>query len=394
MQIDIKISRRMDARAGEGGNERRLIRMPRDFRDLYEFELGDFVYLRTLDGDIISLAVEPALEGDATDDSTCAYLTTEVYNVVMQGGGLSVDVELVDGITLGCDPELFLVHSSEGIVSASRIFRKWDAIGYDGLMLELRPLPSTEDIVVVANLHRMLQQARYTIDTAKRVDGANTRLVACSALNNLTAGFHLHYGLPAALLGMKKKLIAAQLVKVLDYYVGVPGIIPEGNRDAYRRTVPYMEYGKPGNYRIDNRTLEYRVPGGALMAAPLLAQGIIALGAVVMEDATSRVRAVTANFTELDMVSDDSHIREIYPNIPPMMEIFRLICNPDIGPAFSHLKNIRSDVEKMVGYPRRRKVVDAFFNALESGTAFSMEVEANWRLTRHGQRQPGQMAVH
>lgn len=394
MQIDIKISEEMDARAAKGSNERRLIRMPMEFRELYEFDLGDFVYLRTQEGDVISLAVEQAFEFDVNKDPLSAYLTSEVYQKIMRSQCSAVDIELVDGITLGCDPELFLVDRTQGLIGANRIFRKFDPIGHDGVLLELRPLPSTEDSVVANNLRNMLITARGLINAAKNVNGNNVVILARSAYNTVTAGFHLHYGLPAPMLGISKRFIADQLVKVLDYYVGIPSIIPEGNSDTYRRTVPYMAYGKPGNYRIDNRTLEYRVPGGVLMSHPCLAQGILALGAVVMEDIISRVRAVTDNFSNLKAVSDDTHIREIYPNIPPVMEIFRVICNPDIGPAHGHLGQINSDIGKMVGYRRRHAAVNAFMNCVNSKTQFSMEVEKNWRLTTYGQGQSGQMAVH
>lgn len=389
MQIDIQISKEMDSRAATGENERRLIRIPKEFREICEFEVGDFIHLRTHSGEVISLAVEQAFESDVKNDSFVAYLTSEIYNSVMRRQENTVEIDLVEGITLGCDPELFLIDRNNGVVGANRFFKKYDAVGYDGILLELRPAPSTDDAAVTNNLRNMLIQARNKINASKRIDGRNVIMVARSAWGNLTAGFHLHYGLPKPMLGMSRRFIADQLVKVLDYYVGIPSIIPEGNSDAYRRTVPYMEYGKPGNYRIDNRTLEYRVPGGVLMAHPILAQGILALGAVVMEDIISRIRAVTDGFTNLRKVSADTHIREIYPSIPPVMEIFRVICNPSIDAAYSHLDKICNDIEKMVGYPRRRTIVDGFMNCAKTKTQFSMKIEENWRLTGYGQGQSG-----
>jgi len=204
----------------------------------------------------------------------------------------------------------------------------------------------------------------------------------------LTAGFHLHYGIPKEILGYQKKFVAQQVVKALDYYVGLPSIIPEGYGDSYRRTVQGIEYGKPGMFRIDHRTLEYRTPGAALMKHPVLAKGLIGLGAVVIEDIISRVKTKTHGFTQLSEIANDADIRVLYPNIPAVMEIFGAICSPTTDVAKGHLSTIRSDVEKMVGYARRAESVNNFFDNIE--TQFSIDVEENWgRYKNHGERQSG-----
>lgn len=389
MQIDVRVSRDMDLSAEKGMNERRLIRMPRDFRELCEFSIGDFVYLRTFNGDVISLMVEKAFDADVAKEPLVAYVTSEVHNLVCSKT-CSISIELVDGITLGCDPELIILDKQSGIYGANRIFKKYDAVGSDGLLLEFRPLPSTEASVVTNHLAAMIATAEQTIKNRS----ADLFMIARSAYNQVTAGFHLHYGLPGPLLGMNKRFVADQIVKVLDYYVGVISIIPEGNADSFRRTAAYMEYGKPGNYRIDNRTLEYRVPGATLMRHPSWAEGLLSLGAVVVEDAVSRIRMATNNFSSMFQVSDDMHIRELYPNIPTMMDIFSIICNPHVELARTHIDRIYHDVRQMVGYARRSAPIDAFFNDVINNVQYSMVLEPNWRWRSYGQRQSGQMAVH
>ena len=408
MDIPIKVSKTMDA-AEAPAREAKTVRIPREFRDLLDYSVGDFVAVRANDGRIISLSVEKAYDEDTKADSISAYVTTEVYHQIVKGMAKSCDLDLVDGITLGCDPELMVVDRNTGnLVSAQYFFglQKWGAVGYDGLLLEFRPLPSTSEAVVVENIYSLIAAARTSLNTCKMFP--NTMMagissfhggaaVARNSSNNtaminpgckLTAGFHLHYGIPNEILGYQKKFVAQQVVKALDYYVGLPSIIPEGYGDSYRRTVQGIEYGKPGMFRIDHRTLEYRTPGAALMKHPILAQGLIGLGAVVIEDIISRVKTITHGFTQLNEIATDADIRILYPHIPPVMEIFSAICSPTTDIAKRHMDIIRSDVEKMVGYARRAGSINNFFDNIE--TQFSIDVEDNWwRYKNHGERQSG-----
>lgn len=395
MKLIIKPSKEMDGKTNEESLlERRLIRAPREFRELTEIYLGDFLDMKTTDGGMISLAVDRAYEGDIKMDPLSAYVTSEVFKMLFGSGADGYEVDLVEGITLGCDPELILVSRKDAeIIEATHFFNKWGAVGYDGLLMELRPLPSTSEEVVVNNLFGLIQQARGVIDKNKRHRDIKIMMTAVSSYKKISAGFHLHYGLPSEILGQNKRFMANQVVKALDYYVGIPSMLPEGSDDSYRRTVPYLEYGKPGNYRIDHRTLEYRVPGAALMKHPVLARGIMSLGAVVIEDIVSRVRHCTDGFAELKNVSTDGDIRELYPNIPPVMQLFAAICNVSIDPAMSHFKNIKADVEKMVGYDRRSSSIKEYFKCIDSGVTFSPDVEENWWRYKDGQRQSGQVDV-
>jgi len=409
MDIPIRVSSKMDT-AEAPAREAKTIRMPGDLREMADYAVGDYVAVRTSDGRLFSLAVEKAFEDDAKTDSLQAYVTTDTYNQIVRGSTQCCDiVDLVDGITLGCDPEMMVIDRATGhLVSAQYFFglKKWGAVGYDGLLLEFRPLPSTDEAVVVENMYNLLSVARAALNTSKMYP--NTMMAGISSFHGkaavarnvqsntamfapntkLTAGFHLHYGLPKEILGYQKRFVATQVVKALDYYVGIPSVIPEGYNDSYRRTVQGIEYGKPGMYRIDHRTLEYRTPGAALMKHPIMAQGLLGLGAVVIEDIVSRVKAITHNFTQLNEIATDADIRILYPHIPPVMSIFQSICSPTTDVAKSHLATIRKDVENMVGYARRAGSINNFFDNIE--TQFSIDVEDNWwRYKNNGERQSG-----
>lgn len=393
MDIPIAPSEMMDSRVLAGApGERKRIRMPSRFRQATDYEVGEFVYIRGLDNKVITLAVDIAYDMDEKADDMKAYVVKEVYERIMSPKDSEVDVEPVHGITLGCDPELMLVNPSGMIIPASGFLNKWDSVGYDGLLLELRPMPSTDEHTVTYNLYNLLRIMR------NKIPDKNIKAIGVSSYNGnaqitpkyvqyvtLTAGFHLHYGLPPALLGYPRRFIADQIVKALDYYVGIPAMIPEGEHDSYRRSVPYIEYGKPGTYRLDNRTLEYRVPGGILLRHPVWTAGLIGLGATVIEDIVARIKHHSADFEELAAVGHDAAIRALYPNIPPMGEIFETICSPKIDNARRHLGQIWKDIQTMVSYESRSHSINNFFNTL--GENYPLDIETNWEMC-YGKRQP------
>lgn len=374
MKLIINPSKLMEDKIREERlTERKVIRIPRNLRETLDIHLGGFLNMRAIDNSIVSLSIEKAYGEDVENNSSSAYVTNEIFELLTNNPSNICEVKLVDNITLGCDPELILVDKKDAsIVTAGKYFKKWDAVGCDGLLLEFRPLPSTDENVVVSNIFNMLKQAR------QKINDPDIMITAVSSYKKITAGFHLHYGLPNELLGYKKIKIADQIVKILDYYIGVPSILPEGEDDNYRRTTPYLAYGKPGNYRLDNRTLEYRVPGAALMKHPVLTRGIISIGATVIEDVVSRIKHCTDNFTKLDYVSTDKDMLELYPDIPSAMMIFSIVCSIDTSLAMTYYDNIRSGIEKMVGYKKRADSINKYFKYVELGIQYSPDMEVNW----------------
>jgi hypothetical protein len=400
MEIDLRISSCMDdVPDDKKRRESKSIRMPKDFRQLAEYNLGDWITTRGKDGNIISLVVEPAYGDDVKRDSLRAYLTSENHKLITgKSSDGTANVDLVEGITLGCDPELMVIDRNKGTMVAANNFlglTKNGPLGFDGLLLEYRPSPSIDETIVIDNIYNLILKSRQHLNTCTQfpnlmLAGISAFNGACAVATNVkthqpvmrpavksTAGFHLHYGLPPQILGYQQRFVAQQVVKALDYYVGIPSIIPEGSEDSYRRTALGMEYGKPGQFRLDHRTLEYRTPGASLMKHPILAQGLIGLGAVVMEDIVSRIKVITSNFTKLNEATNDADIRILYPNIPPINGIFGAICSPTTDMAKRHLDTIRIGIENMVGYARRAQSINNFFDNIE--TKFPYDVEENWR---------------
>lgn len=403
MEINIRTSNKMDTKkiSDFGISEHRLLHMPQDLRVLCGIEKGTYISLYCIDGNMISLQVVPAYEEDITKDTLSAYVTSKTGKLLglSHNKEIGKEVSLVNGITLGCDPEFFLVDADKGFTHrASAFFNKWGDVGYDGVMAEIRPLPSTSEQVVTDNIYLLICKARTLIDTNLKYTNHNIIMVAASTFNNVQAGFHLHYGIPQPILGpapptsIKERLLNL-MVKSMDFYLGIPSIIPEGSMDYIRRTHPFIEYGKPGGYRLDTRTLEYRVPGGSLLRHPALTRGLLALGAVVVEDIVSRINHCTDSFINLKEISSINDLQELYPHIPPTTEIFKAICNQNINIAKAWMQTIQEDVRNMVGYKRRSKTVDDFFTIIMSDHIFSNNIEENWRKFYY-EAQQRQMGVY
>lgn len=386
MKIPLKISEIMTQKNEWFGSiERTLIRVPEKMREAFGLSQGTFLSMRSKTGEDISLQVTRAYKEDAESDQLRAYITRDVFlNLDVEDDKINQEVELVTGITLGCDPEFFLIRKdTKEIVHAGKFFTKWADVGYDhdGLLMEIRPMPSTSEVVLSSNIFSLLNKAKDTIDNSNLLFRHLIGLYGASSYGGMTAGFHLHYGLPNELLRTDPitRLLALQIVKVLDFYVGLPAIIPEGVEDSKRRTQPFVEYGKPGGYRIDNKTLEYRVPGGSLLRHPILTRGLLGLGAAVVEDVVSRIRDATDGYDNLIPLANEEGIRELYPNLLNIHDLFYAICSTDIRIALNQMSTIIEDVQNMISYENRKETIEPFFNAILMNQDFGKEIDVNWR---------------
>lgn len=393
MEINISVSNTMNKEVGWNDDyEHRVIRVPANYRATKGLLVGDFIYLKNKEGNRESFQIAEAFKEDVATDSEVAYVTTSIYERVVRETPTK-EINLIDGITLGCDPEVFMVDRVTGnILAAYRYLPKNGPVGHDGLMMEFRPNPSVYASEVCTNLWSLIQKAREKF--SKKPESTRIVILAGSSYSGITAGFHLHYGLPRGLLGRQPGTfnVAALMTNVFDYYVGIPSILPEGNRDIVRRTARHVRYGKPGEYRLDHRTFEFRMPGGINMAHPILAQGLMSLGATVAQDVASRVNTCTDCFTNLSEVGSALDMQELYPRLPSVEEFYATICNPDINRARIHFEIIKEDVRQMVGYTERSGDIEAYFEVLDKDLVFGNNIEYNWGGI-YNARQQGEMVV-
>ena len=366
MNINIKASQSMNANKTTN-YENNFLRIPEDYRIKHKLEIGEFVNFRNVNGGSVTLQIAKAYISDMFSDPLSAYVTDEVFEII----NLDDSIEVVNDITLGADPEYFLIDKYTGkLIDASSKFNKWGEVGCDGLLGEIRPLPSIDPNIVVTNIGKLLARAKKSV-------GDNISMMAASYFKEVPAGFHLHFGIPKRILGKKPETGALinSIVRSFDYYLAPLGVVMEGGEESGRRSAPFLTYGKVSDYRIDCNTLEYRVPGGCFLKHPIFTKGLLSLGAVIIEDAVSRYKSLTNGFKEFNC---DIKPNDIYPNIPCLTDLFSMMCTPDSSAAKRHITVIREDVQKMLGYNKRSCDINKLFDNIE--TSFSNNIDINWKL--------------
>lgn len=380
--IKIRVSDNMTEYSGMYGNENAMLRVPSLLRDKLQLTVGQQLSMKANDGSQVALRVNTAYKSDVEYDEELCYVTKQVFDLINIENTDMYEVSPVEGITLGCDPEFFLVDTvTQKILRAHMFFNKWGEIGHDGILAELRPKPSLTPQGLTDNIYQLLCTTRNILTTNTVYDPNRIMMLAASGYQSATAGFHLHFGLPKDILGKNPTnvMLMQQIVRIMDYYVGMPAIMMEGEQDTARRSNIFVRYGKPSDFRLDNRTLEYRVAGGNLLRHPILTKGLIALGEVVAQDVISRVKLDTNNFKELHWVNNERRFRDMYPDVPSITDAYSLICSPSLVPAKRHLGVIYEGIKNMIGYERRREEIDVFFEHILNNVQYNNNIEHNWR---------------
>jgi len=392
MKFKLKISPNMSEKTSLLGSlEDRMIRIPEELRKESGFSTGLFLSLNSRIGDPVLLRVAKAYKKDAEEDDSCVYVSESTHDLLDLHK--SPGIKPFDDILIGCDPEFFLVDkTNDSLLSASHFFTHRGSVGSDCGLAELRPRPHYRPDSVTANLMFLLKKAHTCINNRVLYRNKNVRLIAKSSYRKQPAGFHVHFGLPYTLLRTEANINAlrAYIVALLDYYVGILSILPEGSEDSYRRSNKISKYGKPGDFRDNNfRTLEYRVPGGHLLRHPVLTHGLLSLSVVVMKDVLSRLRVYTDDFRNVS-ISNYDELRNLYPNLPHPALVNQCITSASIRPAKDITRKVLDDLYQMIGYKTNDVAIKRYLNYivsyLKTGEKFSEDLESNWRLANEGQQ--------
>jgi len=393
MNIKISTSELMsDYTSPLGSNEDRLIRIPLALRKSSDIKTGSFLYLRSNNDGLIPLQVTVAYYNDTIKDSDCVYVSKDTHDkLLIKKEHIDSYIKPADNILVGADPEFFLVdRETGGNISASHFFNHYGDVGSDCGLAELRPRPGFSEHELVSNLNELLNKAYKHLSNRTLFKDRKMDMIAASMLNGAAAGFHIHFGLPNMLLTGtdQSHQILRRMVDVLDYYVGIPSILPEGSDDFRRRSDRYSKYGKPGDYRSDSLTLEYRVPGGHLLRHPILSKGLFGISIVVMNDILSRFKIYSNDYKDIFKLRDHSNLFDMYPKLPSRKDIHDSIVSNDTKRAVSHTVSIMEDISKMIGYKKRPESITNYFDYilayLEHNEKFSENIKENWRLGNEG----------
>jgi len=386
MGLKVRASDKMSRTKSPLGNiEDRLIRIPKELRDKTGFKTGTFLRLKNKEGKDIALQVTHAYKENAEVESRCAYVSEDIYKELDLKA-----IQILDpaaDILIGCDPEFFLIdNQTNRTVSASYFFPHYGQVGSDMGLAELRPRPATDPRSLLNNISALLHRASEHLKERKSYRNRDVSMIAASSYQGASAGFHIHFGLPKVLLAHSDGAynLRVKIVNVLDFYIGVPSMLPEGDDDCYRRSL-YNNYGKPGDFRSESITLEYRVPGGHLLRHPLLTMGLLSISALVIKDILTRFKAQTNGYTDLEKLRKPSAVRKLYPNLPHPPDIYEIVTRKECGPAIKMCtEKILPDLTKMIGYKNNEKYVTQYFQYIvdclgDKRKRYGSNIEQNWR---------------
>jgi len=386
MNLKIRLSDKMsDTKSALGSIEDRLIRLPAKIREENGLLIGSFLSCVTKDGDAINLKVFPAYASEVDEDPEAAWVSKSTHSLLNTKS--IKQISSADKILIGCDPEFFIVNAKTlKTISASNFFAHYGDIGSDCGLAELRPRPAFKEEDLTFIMRELFLKALSHINDRKLFTHSDIDMIASSYHNSNAAGFHIHFGLPNFMLRTNNSTytLLSYIVCILDYYLGIPAIWPEGNEDNTRRSVKYSRYGKPGDYRYDSMTLEYRVPGGHLLRHPILSNGIIAIAKTVMNDILTRLKTYSNNFSIPIRLNNYDALHKFYPRLPSRKEVFSAITSENIALAASYTDKIFEDISLMTNYNESKPSILKYFNYVvqyfQGKTKYNKSISINWRL--------------
>lgn len=369
MNFDIQPDARMES-------EHNYIRLPQNLREELGVIVGQFLQLQGKEELVLQVRNEQPL----TQGENVAYVSLENFERLQ---GVEVEFQIPE-VTLGCDPEFHILYRNQ-LISAATYLPFAGQIGCDGTLGELRPGYGRHERQVISNLQNLIPQIPTRMKRSQWArnlpkDGRQFRFEAHSYYAQLYAGFHVHLGIPPEILNTRKDFNRAamnHLVQCLDWYVALPLVPLE---TSHRRRVGGGQYGRPGDYRPSNLTLEYRVPGAFYLRSPALTEGLLGLCLLVTESTVSRLKAASQDFVKLHKMGK-ADLQEVMP-IPSPDEIRETLLAPGAKVAQRQLGGIQKQLSSLASYEKHQEGIERFFRIVETGERPRADILRNWEKQR------------
>ena len=307
------VSEKMDSNKKQDRNEHALIRCSAAVRE----SIGDSIRTIDLKGDAGTalLNIHKAYADDikavrasgkippTANMSKIAFVTTDVMERLTKEKNypfIPVKWSLPDLKTLpmGADPE-FLLFEDEKVVRANNILSKSGAIGSDGAMIEVRPDPSPDPLVLVDNIRKIFTNEDLTHSVSKYDWKAG--VYHKDDTRDYPIGGHIHIGNPTGISRIPadaRRTLFAVVNKILDEMLSLPMIKMDGtDLGRARRSNCQMAafgtngYGFYGEWRECDGRLEHRTLSGIWLAHPKLASYVIGTAKAIAEAAYAYVTA-------------------------------------------------------------------------------------------------------
>jgi hypothetical protein len=298
-----------------------LVRMSRRMRGKLGLDLGDWLLFDTNAGKVSLMVASHSFE-DTIEFGDFKAAVNEDCPVLYDGIGGEVLVKEHD-LTIGADVEFFMVEKKTGkMVEGYTVFDKEGELGSDGDLGEMRPDYSLSPEQVTYNIGKI-------IETIPKRLPKDLKAIASSWYKGSCCGFHMHFGLPIELLSFaadKTDDFMRNVIHTLDYLVGI--IAQSLDTDDKRRLS--NNYGKPGDYRISMRTLEYRTPGGYHLKTRRHTNSMLCLGYSIVDTIIKESEKISGGWINMDTVTDFDYFREMF-NIPSYDKVYDVLTSKDKG---------------------------------------------------------------
>jgi hypothetical protein len=348
------------------------ISLPQKTREDLGVLVGQFLQLRGKEE--VVLQVANAIVGPLQN---VAYVSPEVFERIQ---GENVEFKVLE-VTLGCDPEFFILWNNRLII-ASNYLPFIGQVGSDGGLGELRPTYGRHESQVVSNLRGLISKIPSSMKKTPWLkgfpeDGREFSYQAHSYYQETPAGFHVHLGIPPEILNTRKDFNRAainHIVRCLDWYVSVPTVPLEV---AHERRLANGKYGQPGDYRPSNVTLEYRTPGGFYLRTPALAAGLMGMSLLVTETVVSRMKTASNGFVNLHKLTE-ADLQEILP-IPDTSVVKNVLTNRNTRLAEEQIPAIYEAMVRLPTFKKHQEAIDGFLRVVKDRSVPNPDLLLNWK---------------
>jgi hypothetical protein len=348
------------------------ISLPQTLRQDLGVLVGQFLQIKSGEVELVLQILAPL-----STEQECAHISISQYPKIKKD---TSEYKILE-VTLGCDPEFFILWNNKRVVAATYL-PFVGQIGCDGELGELRPTYGRHENQVVATLASLIPQIPSKMKREMWAHGYPERgdqfsYEAHSYLGGVAAGFHVHMGIPPEILNTRRDFNRAamnHIVQCLDWYVSVPLVPLEAD---HSRRLGQSNYGRPGDYRPSNVTLEYRTPGGFYLRTPTLAAGLMGMSLLVVENLVSRLKIASKNFVNLHKLTG-ADFHEIMPK-PESDKIRSVLLSEDVNLSRYAMDGIRKQLESLPSFGKHRKAVEDFFSVVDEKEQPGPNLLVNWK---------------
>lgn len=359
MKLDLEVSKKMSQR---GENE--LIRLSSSDIKRLNTKLGNYLKLTTSNKTNIRVKVEEIYLEDISKNKKVSYVSQETFDILTGS-------KKFEGVTLGCDPEFVFLNQKRRVFPASYWLPAKGPIGSDGPLAELRPDPAEHEEEVVENLRKLIHILPF-LGSKEIVAEAH------SCWQNYAIGFHIHLGAPKELTTLsapRAREFVKSFITVLDYFVGIPAMLLE---DSNIRRLGNGIYGKPGDYRVSTKTIEYRTPGGYHLRHPKYAAGIMGLALCTAKEVLTWTEEKSSAWKNLGRYSEFKHLKKKF-NLPDKKEIVWVLSDPSKKSSLTHIPNMISQLQQMGGFKDHQDSISSYFGLVLDNKQFSPNLAKSWK---------------